>query len=1272
MAKVTQDIGFVGSGLSTDDSQRYIPNGDAPYRLHCMINEEGENGVLTNMKGCEQVVLPLTISFTASEVYSVVGSFYNVARRECYYFIHSLPYDSGGGVYKYDNKLLRYKTDTNTIELVFLDEGNYLGLSHDSLMKDIRMIETWLFFNPKGTEPKMIDVEMAYNYANNVEYDSDNTYDNGDVVLYYGGVFAANQAIAATESPSAEPTYWDRISNAYSDKSFFGQYEFDFGFDVLKQPPLWKLNFFYRTDTDFGANNMRNKVFRFAYRYQYFDNAYSVYSEHNAPSLPLNSEQYNGENIAGVTNNNYIELNIPLGIASLIKTVEVVFQEGEGDWKLMASIDRRSISILASETYLLAFYNNASYKSVSNTEVNVQSHAVPREAGAQEIINLNTLLYGRCKEGFDNIDSAEIDVELTAVPVELVNNLDIDTLIHDSGGTVGTYGADWNSFEEDRGREGQGGTIYYSILSFDWYTNELTVGDVFSITIVRGGQPTTYNYTITASDDGDAEALRDAIYFFIKDSTDFTASRTDPSDTPATYAITFGSTQGYPQITSTLFFTPELTSNTGAKQYGFKTGAHHPFCRFYYDKNLRRGGASVSPLTTVYVPTLNEEVATTTTVGWKFNIEWEVNDLPPTWARYWRWGYAGNSLTDFFVQYIVSSVTEGAGTEADKLLVDITPLQTIKTTTTATWNQFPGSIIDEWSWEKGDRIRFITDEVTPGAASTIGDVLATSHDFEILAFDETTNIITIQAPDTNPYTDGINAMVEIYRPKRNVPSEIEETENIDVYYEFGPLMPILNEGGVGVHSGLTQDQSIDPPFPATGRMTGGDVFHIMRTPSKPLNTTTTKAGCYHESMHWSDFYVSDYWDSGKIGVVDTIGEQTLNIIRFSNTYVQGTQLNGLSTFEALNLKEVNDIYGAIRAMREVGDTLKVYQDTKSSSILIGKQEYSDATGRTQVVTSNKVLGSIRYPENNYGTIYPESVTKNNRYVYGWDVYNGVVWRDSANGIFPISGRFEAVDGRGSYKMEAYFKAKAKALIESGVENVKVLTLWDEEYSLFYITFIDKANADNNETVVFHEGSNRWITFADISREETWNEFLFPVYSVVQGFLNGLNSSYNEDDGFTYFDIMTGADLSFAATFPTMTITPLAVTTTSSPNPDAGLQGLTITPLAVTVVVSSVDIDPSGAGWEWDEFGSSFGIDVTPTIPVGGGTITAKPSWLTVKDKVSGVTLSISSVITNGQVLTIYPTNRNLSADPKEDNLTITDGYSNSASVLATQNGNPEL
>jgi len=294
MPKIKSDIIFLGAGLNADDEIRVIPIGDSVYRLNALVGEDASNGVLTNMKGCEQVALPPAITFSSSEVYSVVGSFYNAAQRACFYFIHSLPYDSGSGVYLYDDKILRYNSDTETVDLIFSDTGGYLGLTETAYMNDCRMIDNWLFFNPKGAEPKMIDVVMAYNYANYDAYNIALTYAFGDVITFKGGLFSALEAIAAGDTPSTDVAKWERIGDAYSNDFFFSQYEFEYCFDVIKQPPLKRLEFAYGTEpyyaAGYGANNVKARVFKFAYRYLYHDEAYSVFSAISKPSLPVDGE----------------------------------------------------------------------------------------------------------------------------------------------------------------------------------------------------------------------------------------------------------------------------------------------------------------------------------------------------------------------------------------------------------------------------------------------------------------------------------------------------------------------------------------------------------------------------------------------------------------------------------------------------------------------------------------------------------------------------------------------------------------------------------------------------------------------------------------------------------------------------------------------------------------------------------------------------------------------------------------------------------------------
>jgi len=669
-----------------------------------------------------------------------------------------------------------------------------------------------------------------------------------------------------------------------------------------------------------------------------------------------------------------------------------------------------------------------------------------------------------------------------------------------------------------------------------WYaTSGIIAGDVYRITL----NEKTALYTIQAADIVNIDTFGEALVLFL--SNRFSdILYIDYADIANILYITGGVTS----IDKSIFYKPGAAEAALTKKPGFKTGAWHPLCLFYYDKAMRRCDAQTSKEnvdgagytingTSVYVPSLNEYSPAPTT-DYKWNVNWEINHLPPSYAKWWRWGYAGNGLCEYFVQYIVSSIED----ETSWTKLDIAPLQTLKTTTEAGWNQFPQSIIDPYTWQHGDRVRIITEDID---GTDMGDVIDGVYDYEIVKYDETTTPgeywIYVQDFPYVAIGAGIDTLIEIYRPLK--------TDTSQVFYEFGELMPIIEDSAGTLVHGVggtgTQNQDNVTGDPATGTFTAGDVYHMLRTPSRPISTIN---GYFHESMWYSDFYASDDYDKGRIGFETTFGERSLNIIRYSNQYLQNTGINGLSTFEGDHYKELTDIYGDITSTVEVGTTLKVYMEKKSASILIGRQEYQDTEGNMTVVTSNVVLGFIRYPDNNFGTQWIESVSKNNRYVYGFDVFNAIMWRDSANGIFPISGRYEdASGGRGDYKMQSWFKDKADAIMLSGIDNVSVMTVWDERYKNLYVIFKDNADNTNNEIIVYHEPSNRWICFADLEQTPaSYNVMLELDYEIVKGFENGIGYSFDEDTRFAVFDIpTTRADVTAFVGINNLTFEALPVT-----------------------------------------------------------------------------------------------------------------------------------
>ena len=1260
MSDIVQQIIFTKAGLNTDDAVNYLPVGDSPYRLGIMISEDASNGTLTLLKGNEQIAYDHKLIL--SNVYFCLGSYYNDLTRSLYFFIFSLPYDSGGDVYLYDNRLLRLNEDSLTIDDIFLDTKNYFGLDPKHYLTDIRMLNTWLFFNPVTDQPKMIDVEMAYNYTNYPAWDDSDTSASaryGDKYTWRGGLFVANKSISAGQDPSAATTKWDRIGSCYQDESTIGVTEFDRAFFAIKVPPVDRVSLTYGTDTTSNFNNIKGRVFRFTHRYQYFDNAYSVCSAHSDLSLPIDDEIYSGEKILTTTFNNYIQVSLKLYSAALVKNIEVFFQELGGDWKRAVIINRQQQSTLDDVNYSFKFYNNESYPVIEQEIPTRIYDAVPKLTASQEIINKNVLCYARCTEGFDNIDKDVIDVTLTATRSAITAFTGQDTLKRENIG----HDITTNSFFDDSSNT----WFYYTIIDIKtWFgTAGIISGDVY-----KGCLDGIVSYkTFVAGDVDSALHLANAIASVYQGATVF--------NNGTVINVQLVNNFGYPDLTISRIYSPEalITATSSLTKYkGFKTGAYHPFCLFYYDEAMRRGDAQLNTDMSVYVPALNEGTPAVTTNSYKYDISWKIYHEPPTWATYWRWGYAGNRRCTSFVQYIILSIADS--------VIDITPLQSIRTTTNPSWNCYPNSDIPQYQFTVGDRVKFLTKKTNPSVSGTkLGDLLTGIYDYEIIKFDETKSLLYIESFDYNTPEIGANTLIEIYTPVKDA-TALENTKTL-TYYEFGELFPIVfDPDGNRVHAGKSQNQDLTAsPIPAEGTFESGDIYLLYRTPSRPLCDVSgqTTAGAFHEAMWWSDFYNSNDWNKGKLGLESLVGEVSLNVIRYSDVYLQDTQINGLTTFRAASLKEINDTFGRIISIIEVGDTLKCYQERKPSSIQIGRTEYYDTSGvSANVQTQSFVLGSIRYSNTNYGTVFPESISKNNRYVYGFDIYNGLVWRDSANGIFPISGRYVDANGADDYKMMSYFKAKAKVLLASGITHCRVLTVWDEEYKMLFVNFQDGVNEVNNDTIVFHEPTNRWITFTEFeyTPPTSYGQLIEPTFEIVKGFETGIGYSFDKESRFHCFDIGKTGSGSGQGTTKNMEITVLnrqqmilevpLPAISSEPYINPATSEMVFSAATPMVGVTSVSLTDIYKSWQAIEYGIPSKQNEVVTI-VGSTDITIKrvPSWLTVGSNSLGLLQEGDNIYAYGDTLYIYPTDENFSG-AKSGLFIIEDAFGNSHSITVIQ------
>ena len=253
-----------------------------------------------------------------------------------------------------------------------------------------------------------------------------------------------------------------------------------------------------------------------------------------------------------------------------------------------------------------------------------------------------------------------------------------------------------------------------------------------------------------------------------------------------------------------------------------------------------------------------------------------------------------------------------------------------------------------------------------------------------------------------------------------------------------------------------------------------------------------------EDFNYSDYYVSDGHGRGRIGIENNKTRRThykTGVIH-SAQYVMGAFINGLSSFDTLgNAEYLDDTFGPVNRLKQVGYTLKALQDRKEVSIYIQRSYATSGDGSGQLAYASKTFGGVNPSETLYGCIHPGSVLLIENDMYYYDYYSGTVVRSSANGQYDLSGL--------KYKFN-YWLTNQTTIIGS-VENKNIL---GEPYYSKYepIAFVDETNSeytlnfvkyfypvdkpaqvlgnkiyyeyDSNIAPVFDYMEDRWKTFVD--------------------------------------------------------------------------------------------------------------------------------------------------------------------------------------------------
>jgi hypothetical protein len=841
------------------------------------------------------------------------------------------------------------------------------------------------------------------------------------------------------------------------------------------------------------VNNLRGKQFKFAYRFIYDDKERSLFSPFSEVLVPNDEEFVGGFISDNQSINNRIDFVLETG-SQIVERIEIAVQIGElGAWKSYQILDKAVELIGNDTTTTFRFSNDRVSIPLSDLVVNQSSNILPQLAETQEFLPTNQISYGRITEGFDNVE-LDIDLNITFNPYSYVSGL-----------------ISFNSRTETVDYRGTADyVVSYTVLTLpereyrdDTYVVivEKNNGEVVSIE-APDDWSVIVDYPSLVLKELVAELELQAIHSSATVPWTWIApggqaEHKFPDDNSTVSPTATASEIWFPILfrnTATGDITFNLNSASGAvvrldvdtsdKFRTFKHGLYKVGLK-YSDKFGRKSSTQTNDNLSIFVQDSDSELEFLNPIKY---ITYDIKHVPPIWAYSYQMVVTRNLSESTSFQWTIDSVQKVTRVGIDYVLVGI------NSSILGVRDFVPKFSLEPYTFVDGDQLRRIgifdnTDQYwNPINDTNYYDILGVEFDTPELRkeyaynqidaefkfqdvevvdstgqviFRDNSQKIIIQinedvSPDTIVEKFQVGTLIEILTPAN-------ETED-SFYFDIGDSFKISDPGTSDrAHEGSISNQSSVNPsgFPAKGVLTEGDyVWKIRYNIFRGIDFPSL-------GKEVSDFYTSRAISYGKVSVENLDAEQNIfNIIRHSGKYFDNTNINDLNAFKSEDYVVLDDRFGNITRTIQIGDALKVYQFKKSTSIYIGKSFIKQGDGTDQVMTVDRTFGVVNPSALDYGCSNPESVLRNERYVYFYDVLSGSFIRDAANGLEAISENL----------MNNYFKLKSQALIASGLDNIRVITGYDEELNMALVTFIDSVNSDNTETLGFHEPSNRWISF----------------------------------------------------------------------------------------------------------------------------------------------------------------------------------------------------
>lgn len=1071
--RIIEDIALFG-GQDSDTAIEYLSEGNFLYALNIVNNSSGvgNKGIVTNIKGNVEVPFNLPNGENIT-----IGTAEDHENRKFYFFNwNSNLYH---GIYQYNSitrtvqKVLLNLEDTKGVDI--LKFNKYFLILHACVVRGNLLLWVDGLNNArKANIEKLLDK-------------TDTGYGNSVLEEYI-------TAYKRTSNYAPKAVYFSDETKPYNKiygslRRFATRFVYDDG-----EKSNW---------SDFSAIALPDK---------------EPYS-----GLKLIPTENNGLKITFETGNRLVDkIEIAMQTTSNEKN-----NEGILNWQLVATIDKNKLGINDNSEYTYSFYNDGVYPVTAYEKIIRPYIYLPKSPKTQSFAK-GKLIYGGGKEGFESVKiDVDVNVEYEDLFVSNGNVQEynspslISSVISNSADYMGP-GLEFTYYD---GKFGFTGTTAMRAVAWEIKVgNDVKAGNIYNITLSNSKDTYKYSYIakITDSSVNVANALKALIV-----NSGLIAKKTPDNPVYDIYNNTidgYGNTsfsfiainlasRGYCdcQTNAEKVLYSKLEDN-GESRATQKLGSTIKYAIQYEDE--QKSLAYTDDKLVVNLKTINELIKK----DGKSSHQAAVTNIlikhkPPSWAKFYQIVRSNDLTYQDYIQFLIQKVVELNGATTNEYL-------DLVVGSLLTYNKIHPNSNLSYSFTKGDRLRLLkktvtneyydffeteildyfpvvseqiksnitidgTSNVTVNSTqeSNIGRfIIVDGAEREIISVYNSTKYV-LNAPIGEPLSKTFSnyelkdyrGVIRIKKPNFTIDDlSLVEVFNpsqgnisINQFYEFQKKFPILNNGnGDLYHYGNVQQQ--DDFNPAIVKITEGTAY----TRKRQLPITNSFPDTQYaietiEDSSFSDFYPSLINDNGRVTVEDIgVGEiEFKERLRFSNNSIENTNINGLLDFDALDYKDINDEYGAIKRTAVSGSNIFIFKELTSGYVPLNSRITIDNSGTSLRVGSASFLNDMEYFARDGGIgNNPEAYCSNSNHKYIADLSEGVIIRIGLNGEEPISKTF---------KLDSEVK---KIFKKASIHKTKVLLSFNSKLSLLIVA-VNGYEINNQKiegvTLVFNEDLNLW-------------------------------------------------------------------------------------------------------------------------------------------------------------------------------------------------------